>query len=221
MLKKIALSFSSLLLIAFVPFAMNSTVRNPVINVAGEVTPIYSSVQVQIDRQDFGSTINSFLIRNADVFLYAEGSNNSFTQLFEYGASSKVTNNENSSPYFFLYTNANTPFNSNNELNASGSESNKFRLTAIQIVVSKYNVSVGTQTTIELKNDFVSTTNQTIGSFTSTTTETTDASLGANLVTLSKSFLFSDNIQQFTILPSSPIVVSSMILTYTIDYSGC
>lgn len=221
MFKKIILSFTSLVIIGLVPFALSNQANDPIINVAGAGTPIYSSVQVEIDRSDFGSTINTFLIKNADLYLYAEGSNNTFTQLFEYSASSKVTNNENSSPYFFLYTNSNTPFNSNNDLNASGSSTNKFRLTAIQIVVTKYNSSLGVETTIDLKNDFVSVANQRIGSFTSTTSQLTDESLDANQVTLSKSFLFSDNIQQFTILPSSPIVVSSMILTYSIDYSAC
>lgn len=222
MLKKLILSFTSLVIIGLVPFALSNQRNTPVINVAGE-TPDYDVVNVILNKIDLGSTVTESSKITTDLYTSSEDAINDFpddsTRWFDYELTTMLASPR--SAWFFIYDNPDTRFSS---LVSSGSSSNKFRLTGISITYSKYAPVLGTTTSITLSKtnaDSPAFANTTLTTFVSTTTSLTSANLSSNSETVSDTFEFSDNIQKFSLIPSNPVVINQIYLTYAIDYSSC
>ena len=100
---------------------------------------------------------------------------------------------------------------------AAGSSTNKWVLT--QIVFSYTKVSSSTSlTTISLATNHGS---KPAFTFTPATNSTSLANLNNNAATQTVNFDYSDDIQTFTITATQILWLSSLSLTYTIDYGSC
>jgi hypothetical protein len=222
MFKKIILSFTSLVIIGLVPFALSNQANDPIINVAGE-GPSYNEVNVILNKIDLGSTVTESSKVTLDLYTSSEDAINEFpedeTRWFDFQLTTKLTTARSS--WFFIYDNPDTRFSS---LISSGSETNKFRLTGISLTYSKYATVLGATKTITLSKtnpDLPTVSNILLASFESSTTSLTSTNLSNNSETVSHSFQFSDNIQQFSLIISDSVVISQIYLTYSIDYSLC
>ena len=147
------------------------------------------------------------------------------TQWFDYILTTKVPTL--SSDFFNLYTGnaggrnvqAIEAFKTYGNENP-GSASNKFRLTQILMDYALFSTSVGSTTTLSLRNLGDSSEDE-INSFVSTTSSTAEVDLNSSLGQVVYDIPFSSNIQRFSLVPSAPMLVKSILLTYSIDYSNC
>ena len=96
---------------------------------------------------------------------------------------------------------------------ASGSLSNKWRLTSITMKYTK----VGTTT----EDNVVTLNGITLFSWRNVTTSTSVTNLNLNRETQTKNFNFIDNISTFSIDSTYVYWIEELSLTYTIDYSDC
>lgn len=167
-------------------------------------TPVYSTLApINLVKADFGLTT----INNA-AFTVVKGTGN---ETFTYTGTTDQTATGATNPWFTLKSTAAQRFTQASE---SGSAFNKWHLTSITIVYSKVTEKTG-QTNIVKLNTFD------LFTYTSVTNSKSSESLNANQVSSTTNFNYSDNITTFTIIPTYIVYISSISLTYTIDYRSC
>lgn len=167
-------------------------------------TPVYSTLTpINLVKADFGLTT-----KNNTAFTVVKGTDN---ETFTYTGTTNQTALGATNPWFTLKSTAAQQFTQASE---SGSALNKWHLTSITIVYSKSTATVG-QTNIVKLNTFD------LFTYVSVTNSTSETNLNANQVSSTTNFNYSDNITTFTIVPTYNVYISSMSLTYTIDYANC
>ena len=167
-------------------------------------TPVYSTLApINLVKADFGLTTT-----NNTAFTVVKGTGN---ETFTYTGTTDQTATGATNPWFTLKSTASQRFTQSTE---SGSVANKWHLTSITIVYSKATATIG-QTNIVKLNTFD------LFTYTSVTNSTSLTNLNANQMSSTTSFNYSDNITTFTIIPTYIVYISSISLTYTIDYGSC
>jgi hypothetical protein len=243
MFKKIILSFTSLVIIGLVPFALSNHANISFINVDGTTPSGLSTQVVTIDLLSVGSpAVGSPTYRDTELKL--DSTNDSRT--FFYEASYERLFSGEDWLAIFSDGGVNTPFKTLHEKQFTdrtgetitetfalpGSDTNKFRLTGIEINLAKfYSGPLSTQIAIDLiktsetlsgEPPAPTLTTFPIGNFISTTNTFSSAALNSNKAKISQEFSWNDNIKKFKITSSSiDIFIESMVLTYSIDYSDC
>jgi hypothetical protein len=136
MLKKLILSFTSLVIIGLVPFALANQRNAPVINVAGEGQNTLTKVSITLDSSfdDFSTSTSSIILRSPELYVdnVIEPS-----RKFEFNLNSRL--NQSVGTYILLpgYEFSTGNYGANEDafyiLNESGSNLNKYRLTKLTI----------------------------------------------------------------------------------------
>jgi hypothetical protein len=136
MFKKIILSFTSLVIIGLVPFALSNHANNPIINVAGEGQSTLNTVAITLERSlvNFSTSTSSIILRSPTLYVdnIIEPS-----RKFDYNLNSRL--NQTAGSYMLLpgYGYSSSNYGTDEDAfyitSESGSTLNKYKLTKMTI----------------------------------------------------------------------------------------